>query len=196
MFSQLVTIAAAQLLSSPTQGYERITPQAAAERIAQCAAGSVTTRFEPELDTYVLSVASSGPITDKQVACIAQAAQFYQVELPPDAQRRLDALTEARGKALAAAYSRKWLVAHNLLGRLPAYNAGVTNDAAFARRIEKLCKAKGAFGSQYGLHALSPEWAARQRDVPEEDGAFACVINVAFASGYEIGFIGNAQVTP
>lgn len=196
MFLMLAMFAAAQLSGPLPDGFERITPQVAAERVGNCGTGTVTIRSDPNLDTDVLVVAGKGTITDEQIACIAKAASFYEVELPPDAQPRLNAITEARGAAIVEAYTHNWLATHNLLGRLPKYEAGVTNDAAFAREIEKLCKAKGALQSQYGVHALNPAWATRQKDEPLEDQPFACVINVALASGFKLGFIGNEQFAP
>lgn len=195
MFAQLVLLAAAQVSSPMVDAYDRITLQVAAERVARCGAGLVTIRTDKEIQVDVLVVATKGPIPNEQIVCIAKAASFYDVELPPDAQPRLNAITEARSAALVKAEGEKWLVAHKL-GKLPEYKAGVTDDDGFARKIEKLCNADGALHSQYGVHALNPEWAARQQGGLVEDGPFACVISVALASGFKFGFIGNERFTP
>lgn len=196
MIIRLVMFTAAQLLSPLSDAFERITPQVAAKRVAACGTASVTIRSNRELDTDVLVVAGKGAIADEQIDCIANAANFYEVELPPEAQPRLNAITEARRAALVAAQSHNWLVTHNLLGQLPIYEAGVTNDGAFARQVEKLCKARGALHSQYGVHALNPAWVARQKGKLLGGQPFACVINVALASGFQLGFVGNEQAAP
>lgn len=36
---------------------------------------------------------------------------------------------------------------------------------------------------KYGVHALNPDWARRQKDVLFEDKQFACVLNASLASG-------------
>jgi hypothetical protein len=195
MFAQLVFLAA-QVTSPMLDGYDQITPQAAAERVARCGAGPVTVRSEKEIDVDVLVVTAKRPITDEQISCIAKAASFYDVELPPDAQPRLNAVTTARSVAITRAEGTKWLSAHNLLDKLPEYKAGVTNDEEFARKVETLCRADGALQSSYGAHALSPEWGMEHLGETTEDGPFACVLNAAWASGFKLGFIGNEQATP
>lgn len=194
MFAQIALIAA-QMTSSTSVGYDRITPQAAAERVARCGAGPASVRSMKEIDVDVLVVAAERIITDKQIVCIAQAASVYDVELPPDAQPRLDAITMARSEAFTKAEGARWLAAHELLTKLPVYQAGMTDDEEFARKIETLCRANGALQSRYGVHALSPEWGMKNVGDPAEDGPFACVLNVASASGFELGFIGNEQST-
>lgn len=176
--------------------YDQITPKVAAERIVRCGVGPVTVRTDEAIEEDVLVVAAKGVITDEQIACIAKAASFYDVELPRDAQPRLDASTKAKSAALAKAEGRRWLTTHHLLGKLPTYEAGVANDDSFAREVEELCGANGALHSKYGVHALNPAWANHQKGPPEEGGPFACVINAALASGYRFAFIGNERVTP
>lgn len=104
-------------------------------------------------------------------------------------------MTTTRSEAVTRAEGRKWLSAHNLLSKLPEYKAGVTDDEEFARKIETLCRADGALHSRDGVHALSPEWGMHLGK-PTEDGPFACVLNAAWASGFDLGFVGNEQATP
>lgn len=93
--------------------------------------------------------------------------------------------------------ARKWLNAHDLLDRLPKYETGVTDDAEFGRRVEELCSAQGALQSHYGPHALSPEWVSqRSPDAAVEDGPLTCLLNVTWATGFKMGFIGNEQAVP
>ena len=195
MFAHLALFVA-QVTSPVSDAYDRITPEVAAERVARCGAGAVTVRPDKEIDVDVLVVAARSGLTDEQIVCIAKAASFYDVELPRDAQPRLNAITTARAAAISKAEGAKWLAAHNLLARLPEYKVGATNDDEFARKIETLCRANGALHSRYGVHAINPEWARKRVGVPTKDGPFACVISAAMASGFEFGFIGNEQSTP
>ena len=191
-----LAILVAQVTSPMLDAYDRITPEVAAERVASCGAGAVTVRSKKEIDVDVLVVAANSAITDKQIVCIAKAASFYEVELPPDAQPRLNAITTARSEAITKAEGAKWLSAHNLLAELPEYKVGVTNDDEFVRKIETLCRAGGALHSRYGVHAINPEWVRKHVRIPTKDGPFACVISAAMASGFELVFIGNEQSTP
>lgn len=195
MFGPFILLAA-QATSPMLDAYDQITPQVAAQRTARCGAGSVSVRTDKLTESDVLVVAAKRAITDEQIACIAKAASFYDLELPRDAQTRLDAVTKAKSSALVKAEAQRWLTTHHLLGKLPKYEVGVTDDDGFARKVEKLCGARGALHSQYGVHALNPEWAMQQRGPPKEDGPFPCVINAALAAGFEFAFIGNEQAKP
>jgi hypothetical protein len=195
MFGPIIVIAA-QLSASLLNSYEPTTPQVAAKRVASCGVGAVTVKSDANLEVDVLVVAAS-TVSDQQLACMVKAASSYDVELPPSIQPRFNAVSEARSAALVASHARKWLKAHNLLDRIPKYELGVTDDAAFGREIEKLCHADQALQSQYGPHALSPEWAMQHAtEARLEDGPMACLLNVTWATGFKMGFIGNEQALP
>lgn len=195
MFAYLALLAA-QVTSPMLEAYEQITPEVAAERVARCGAGPVKVTSEKEIGVDVLVVATKRAITDEQIVCIAKAASFYDVKLPPDAQPRLNAITTVRSEAITKAEGAKWLAAHNLLAELPEYKAGVTIDDKFARKIETLCRADGALHSPYGVYALNREWVMKHPGIPTEDGPITCVISAAMASGFELRFIVNGQSTP
>jgi hypothetical protein len=90
--------------------YDRVTPQAAAERVMRCAVGPVTVKSEAGLETEVLVVAANGPLTDEQIDCIDRAASFYNVELPASAQSGFNKARETRATAYLAGEGRKWLL--------------------------------------------------------------------------------------
>jgi hypothetical protein len=176
--------------------YDRVTPKTAAERVMRCGIGPVTVKSEAELDTEVLVVTANGPLTDEQIACIDKAASFYDVKLPASAQSRFDRARETRAAAYMAGEGRKWLLAHRLLDRLPSYRSGVTQDADVAHKIEELCHAEGALSSSFGVHAVSPDWVMKNSGKIKQDGPFVCLLNAAWASGYQLGFIGNEAYAP
>ena len=192
-----IFLAAAELSAPFPAGFDRMTPQIAAARVARCGVGPVAIRPEPDLQEDVLVATGSPSVSDEQLACIDKAASFYDVELAPAVQLRFDAIREARATAIVNEQARRWLAVHKLLDRLPRYERGVTSDAIFSRQVEALCHARGALQSSYGHHTLSPDWTRRQfKDGRPNDGPFACLINVTVATGYEIGFVGNERATP
>lgn len=196
MFAAAILIAAAQLSASFLDAYEQISPQVAARRVAACGVGAVTVRSDKTLDADILVVPAAA-VSDRQLTCVDKASSFYDVELAPSIQPRFNAIREARSAALTTSEALKWLKAHHLLDRLPKYEAGVTDDAVFGREVEQLCGADQALQSRYGPHALSPDWVMRHAtDAPSEDGAMACLLNAAWATGFKMGFIGNEQAAP
>lgn len=186
--------------SGPLDNIERITPEVAVERVAKCGFGPVTIRYEDWLQSHILKVANASSATEEQLVCIDRAASYYDVELPPNVQPRFNAIREARWSAVFLAEARQWLSTRGLLGKVPKYVEGTTDEATFTREVEKLCgpRAQGAFQSQYGFHALSPDWAKKLGMPPkaEEHEAFSCLMNVTTVAGFNVGFIGNeAYVT-
>lgn len=195
MFGPIIVIAA-QLSASLPNAYERITPQVAAKRVAGCGVGPVTVKSDADLDTDVLVVAASS-VSDEQLACMVKSASFYDVELPPSVQPRFNEVSETRSAALKVADAREWLRSHKLLARIPKYKLGITDDVAFSHAIEKLCHADQALQSRYGPHALSPEWTMQHAtDARLADGPMACLLNVASATGFKMGLVGNEQAAP
>lgn len=185
----------AAIPSNPTEElFEQITPEAAAERVSQCGLGVVTIRRDEFLQSEVLTAASATSVTDEQLVCADKAAGYYDLELPTDVQPRYDAIREARLSAHFLAEAQGWVAERGLLERVPTYEAGVTDDAAFTRQLEELCgpRATGAFQSEYGFHAIGPHWVQHNLQ-PFGDGAevLTCLMNVARVAGFDIGFIGN-----
>jgi hypothetical protein len=185
--------------SSPYDGFERdaferITVQEAANRLAQCGFGPVTTRYDADLDEDVLIATGAKSATDEQLACADRAVSYYTLQLSPNIQPHYDAKREARLSELFQTQARDWLAARGLLNRLPKYQEGVTNDAGFARQVESLCgpRAKGAFESKFGVHAFSPEWIRRElKPTASDQGVFWCLVSATTAAGFKVGFIGN-----
>ena len=68
MYAHLIVIAAAQMSPSLSNAYPNITPQVAAKRVIDCGVGAVTVRSDADLDTDVLIVGGSAPVSDQQLA--------------------------------------------------------------------------------------------------------------------------------
>jgi hypothetical protein len=182
--------------SVPVGGLERITPQEAAKRLTQCGLAPVAIRSnDPDMGGEDILVATGvKSATDEQLRCADKAVSYYTLELPPEIDRRFEALRDARLAPFFQAQARAWLSARGLLSRVPQYRKGQTDDAAFTRQIENLCgpRARGAFRSQFGFHALSPDWIKRNLNPPEKGvESLSCLTNVATVAGFQLGFIGN-----
>lgn len=186
----------ASSVGGPFEGMERFTPEMAVERAAKCGLGPATIRYEDELQSDILSVPNAASATDSQLSCLDSATGFgIFVELPASLQPRFDAVREARAAAMMRAEAREWLSKRGLLERVPKYLPGTTDEAAFTRAVEHLCgpRTKGAFQSQYGPHALSPEWIQNLGLPPKDEDmeAMSCLLNVTTVAGFSVGFIGN-----
>lgn len=193
---KLITgLIAMALPSMPASGNpphpERVSPEDAAKRIESCGVGPVSIRFDDLLRSHVLTVANVTSVSDEQLQCIDRAASYHDVELPASVQERFKTIREARWSAFALAEARSWLAQRGLLDRVPTFVSGKTDDAAFARQLEDLCgpAARGAFQSQYGPHAISPDWIMGLGIKNQE--ALTCLLNVTQVAGFSIGFIGN-----
>lgn len=194
MSASLLLILLVASSPSPSDVFERITAQEAAKRFSQCGLGPVTIRYEAELQEDVLVASEAKSATDDQLACADKAVSFYTLELPPSAQHRYDALREARLSGVFKAQARARLSAQGLLNRVPTYQKGITDEAAFTRQVEGLCgpRAKGAFQSKFGFHAVSPQWMMRELNPPDRgEKVFSCLMDVTMAAGFDVGFIGN-----
>ena len=191
-----VFAASASSMVVPFESMERVTPEMAVERAAKCDVGPVTIRYEDELQSDILSAPNAASATESQLRCLDNATGFgIFVELPSGAQPRFDAIREARASAMMMVEAREWLSKRGLLDRVPKYVVGTTDDAAFTREVEQLCgpQTKGAFQSQYGPHALSPDWIKNLGLPPKDEDmeAMSCLLNVTTVAGYRVGFIGN-----
>lgn len=183
--------------ASDGRAVEHITSQEAADRVSKCGLGAVTVEVRHTdwgEDDEVLVAKSATGATDEQLQCADRATSYYQLELPPTLQTRYDAIRDRRVSAELLAESRERLSARGLLDRVPRYERGITDDAAFTRAVEELCgpKASGAFGSKFGVHAISPDWVLRELKPPNYGSELlGCILDVTRVAGYEVHFIGN-----
>lgn len=197
-----MTIVGAALLVASQVGssdlpFDRVTPETAAQRVSACGLGKVTVKYDDLLQSEILLAlsASADAVTDEKLSCADTAASYYDLQLPAALQLRYNAIREGRLKAYSLAKARSWLSERNLLEKVPHYQAGVTNDADFARVVEGICglQAKGALHSQYGFHVISPEWVRRSLTPINKGGSetLACIMIVGQVAGDQLGLIGN-----
>jgi hypothetical protein len=169
------------------------TSRQVAQQVSQCGLAPVVVEFDRELDEDVLIAKTIDQATDQQLECADRAAGYYELVLPPAIQPRFETIRTARQERESLALARAWLAARNLLGRVPHYQAGVTNEATFTHQIESLCgpRAKGAFQSAQGFHTINLDWIRRFARSGDYSEAFTCLMHVTTVAGFKIGFVGN-----
>lgn len=171
---------------------ELISPEAAARQVTRCGAGAVDIRYDDLLQSYILAVRDA---TEAQLPCIESAVGYHDVELPPELQKRFDAIRAEKYSASYRAEAVAWLSKRGLLERVSKLRAGETDEAAFSRELEAICgpAAKGALQSEYGPRTISPEWIRKIPLPPtaEDDEAVSCLMAAAYVSGFELGLVGN-----
>jgi hypothetical protein len=170
--------------------------ESAASQASKCGLGPVTFQFNDEMDEDGLSLGRVTAATDAQLSCVERAAGPYFIDVGPELQERFFRMQIAHQEAFMQDQSRKWLADRGLLGRVPRYVAGTTDDAAFTAEVENLCgpHARGAFKSRFGPHAISPDWLSSSQPSAEESEAFDCIMKVTLVAGYKMGFIGNEAI--
>ncbi len=185
----------ASSVADPPERAEDNSPQAAAERITECGAGAVDIRYDDLLQSYILTVRDAKVA---QLRCIDGAAGYHDVELEPALQEEFDAIRSARYSADFPDPAVAWLSSRGLLEKVPKFQAGITDEADFARKLETVCgpAAKGALQSEYGPHVLNPEWVQKLLQPPraEDEAAIPCLFAAAYVAGFALGFIGNETV--
>lgn len=183
------------LLSSVPDTPERtelISPEAAAQQIAQCGAGAVDIRYDDLLQSYVLVVPDAA---EAQIQCIERAAGYHDVELSPELQKGFDEIRTAKYSAVYREKAVDWLSERGLLDEVPRFRAGETDEATLARELESICgpAAEGALQSPYGHHTINPEWV-RTMPLPfrpEDAEAMSCLMATASVAGFDLALIGN-----
>ena len=184
----------------PDARLELVKPDVAVTRVANCGFKSVRSRFDDTLQEDVIEVSDVSSASTEQLQCVALASldSHYYVTFPEPMYQAYAALywrmSEERGKADAKA----WLEKRGLLSRLPTFDPKRSDEATFARSLEKLCgpKAAGTLkamggGATFTDGALGTfEKGGYIKGRLDED-AMWCLINAATASGYRLGFIGN-----
>jgi hypothetical protein len=188
--------------ADPLENLAFTSPELASRNIVQCGAEAVEIRYD-DLDNS--DGFSPSPIlvvhgaTDEQLPCIDRAAGFYDVALPPELQKGFDAIRLAQYMKAYRERAAASLSARGLLGQVPKFRAGETDDIAFARQLEAICgpAAAGALQSSHGPHVVSPEWLSRipLPPKPEDDEAISCLMAAAFTAGFELGLIGNEAIS-
>lgn len=177
-----------------------VEPAAVAAQIAACGFNSARPRFDDGLEEDVIEVSDVTSASEAELRCAALAslATSYFVAFPPAVEQVYLPLYQRLSNEQQKATARIWLDRRGLLARLPPYDPAATDEASFARALERLCgrKAAGALHPMHGMATFSPGavWTLTKRGFSKgklDDETFRCLVNPATASGYRIGFIGN-----
>jgi hypothetical protein len=171
-----------------------VAPHIAAQQLAGCGFSAVRPVFNETLQEEVLEVRDVVVATDEQLTCAAKVSlsTVYYLAVPDALRKRYDAIYWRLAKERDVASARQWLAERGMLARLPQYKEG--EDEAFAKQLEEFCggRAKGALQSEFGPHAISPEWVIRELTPPDlGDDTLQCLTSSASAAGFKLGIIGN-----
>ena len=171
---------------------EFISPEDAARQITECGTGAVDIRYDDLLQSHILTVHDAA---EGQLQCIERAAGYYDVELPPEFQKRFSEIRTAKYSAVYREQAVALLSKRGLLNKVSQYRAGETSDATFARELEAICgpAAEGALQSRYGPRTISPEWVKKMPLPfrPQDAEAMSCLMAAASVAGWDLGIIGN-----
>jgi len=151
--------------------------------IARCGIAADRLAVEPWTDPpeEVLVVKGDELLPDGQLSCLGAALSQANVEGYPVAFSFDDF---ALGKRYSILRGREGLAQMGLLDRLPVYDAERETRARFARRLERLCKARP--GSLLIVRRGNIRVRAHVFDDPKLLGsdAVVCAVNALEASGF------------
>jgi hypothetical protein len=182
---------------------ELVKPKVAAQRVAACGFKSVRSKFDREEQEDVIEVMNVASASAEQLRCTAVASfdTHYYVKFPAPVYQTYETLYWRMSHERDKADARAWLDKRGLLSRLPAYDPKRSDEAAFAQTLEALCGPK-AVGTLQPLHGMATFKEGALGTI--EKGGFVegkldeetmlCLIKAASASGYPLGFIGNAPI--
>lgn len=181
---------AAASAQAPGPAPARIWPGVAAQEVGRCGFPSVSVSYDGLLGEYIVMVPGIRDASENQLRCAAEVSlkTDYFISFRNPLNRRYEAVYWPIAEGSGRVNAREWLARHGLLSKLPAYETGKTDALAYARKIEALCGAKGAFAVEQGTLTLKSGSAGRPRlDTKTVD----CLMNAQWASGLPTGFAGE-----
>ena len=174
----------------PTAG--RILPGLAAQQVGSCGFPSVSLSYDGLLGEYIVMVPGIHEAPDDQLRCAAQVSlkTDYYINFMNPLNRRYEEVYWPIAEGEGRAGARDWLSKRGLLSKLPQYEAGKTDDLAYARKLENVCGpgATGSFAVEQGTLLLKAGSAGHPRVDSE---TFDCLMNAQWASGMPTGFATN-----
>jgi hypothetical protein len=149
----------------------------------------------------VVEVPEVTSASEEQLRCVALAslASSYYVVFRPEVEQAYQPLYWRLSEEHEKAAARVWLEKRGLLSRLPKFDPAQSDETAFAHKLERLCgpKATGTLQPMRGM-ATFKEGALgtlTKRGFSKgklDDETLMCLLHASAASGYPLGFIGNA----
>lgn len=166
-------------------------------RVKACGFPSARATFDPTLQEDRVAVEGATDATDDQLKCVAKSAiaTGHYVTFPAPIDDRYQPLYWEIIREHGRLAARAWLEERGLLSQLPVYDAKNPDETSFVRKLESLCgaKATGVLKPLDGMAMIKPEALTGS---PADDEMMWCLMNVASASGYGLGFVGNEAYGP
>lgn len=174
-------------------------PQSVARNLAVCGFSHVAVEADESLQEDVVVVSDAMSATNDQAECAARVAVDAEVyiRMPEQLARAywaaLMPLEKEKSRRLALIKVER----QGLLDRMPRYQPDRMSDRVFASQLETFCgpRAQGALQSEYGPHSISPAWVLDKSNSEAVGKALECLLLVASANGFDLGFIGNEAVS-
>ena len=176
-------------------------PDVAVARVAACGFEDVRAKFENELQQEVIEVRNIRSASTRQLRCAATVSleTHHYVFFPGPVDQAYQALYWRMSRERDIAQARAWLDERGLLSRLPNYDPERSDETAFADALESLCgpRAAGTLKPMGGMATFTDEALGTFAKGSFTEGRLDeetmwCLVNAAAASGYGVGFIGNA----
>ena len=192
MFGLIILSLASIASTGPIEVPTFVQPEVAASQVAACSFKHVRPSFDEMLQEDVITVSDMTTATGDQLRCVAKASlgSHYYVVFPEAIDSIYQPVYWRLSEERELANAKAWLEKRGLLARLPAFDPKTSDPTAVAHTLEVLCgpKAVGTLKPMKGLMTLS-DGALTSGGLDDE--TFVCLLNVATASGYPLGFIGN-----
>lgn len=195
------------LLSAPAlaSGFgvpiELVKPEVAVARVAACGFKNAQIVADETLQEDVVKVMDASNASPEQLRCVALASldTHYYVTFPMTLEQSYQMLywklSEERGRVDA----RAWLESRGLLSRLPTYDPNTSDETTFVAALEEVCgpRAAGTLVPVGGMATFKNDAIGSFEGGGYSEGSLdnetmLCLHNAAAASGYALGFIGNA----
>lgn len=187
----LVSFLFAVAQSSQASPTHPVAPDAVA-RVKECGFASAQLQFNEVFNEDIVLVTGVSDATEAQLKCVAEAslATNFFVQFPAAVDAKYQPLYWTMNREQGRLAAKAWLQERGLLSQLPSYDPKLTDEATFVRRLESLCgpKASGMLRPHGGMAVITPDAVASG---VAGDELLWCLTNVAAASGYGIGYVGN-----
>lgn len=140
----------------------------------------------------MVEVTGVSTASDLQFRCVAQQslAGLTFVEFPEVLNARYQRVYYALDDAASRIKARVWLSRRGLLDKVPIYRKGATDDLEFSRNLESVCGPSAA-GTIQVKHEFVVLKFGLNSDTKIDQSTIECVMNVGWATGLRVGFIGN-----
>lgn len=182
---------------------ELVKPEVTVARVEACGFKNVEAVADETLQEHVVNVIDASPASPEQLRCVALVSldTHYYVTFPMPLEQTYQKLYRDLSDERGRVDARAWLESRGLLSRLPTYDPNRSDETTFVGALETMCgpRAAGTLVPVGGMAtfkkgALPSLEGSGYSEGTLDNETFLCLHNAAVASGYALGFIGNAAL--